>query len=62
MKKEKEEVEIFEKTKEVVPAPVFVDHLKELEASKEEREDNGGREEESGAEDKIDLLRFVIFS
>lgn len=56
MKKEKEEVEIFEKTKETVPDPVFEDQMKESEPSKQEGEDNGGREEESGAEDKLDLL------
>ncbi|XP_016099026.1 uncharacterized protein [Sinocyclocheilus grahami] len=55
-KKDKEEVDIFEKTKEEeLPTPVFLDHVKESEPSKEEREDNGGREEESGAEDKTDL-------
>ncbi|KTG39087.1 hypothetical protein cypCar_00011681 [Cyprinus carpio] len=56
MKKDKEEVDIFEKMKEEeLPTPVFVDLVKESEPSKEEREDNGGREEESGAEDKTDL-------
>ncbi|RXN04475.1 serine arginine repetitive matrix 1-like isoform X2 [Labeo rohita] len=56
IKKDKEEADIFEKTKEdALPNPVFVDHVKESEPSKEEREDNGGREEESGAEDKTDL-------
>ncbi|KAL1282115.1 hypothetical protein QQF64_000918 [Cirrhinus molitorella] len=56
IKKDKEEVNIFEKAKEEeLPTPVFVDHVKDSEPSKEEREDNGGREEESGAEDKTDL-------
>ncbi|XP_067260572.1 uncharacterized protein si:dkey-117m1.4 isoform X2 [Chanodichthys erythropterus] len=55
IKKEKEEVDVFEKTKEVVPISVFAEHVKLAESSKEEREDSGGREEESGAEDKTDL-------
>ncbi|XP_026106428.1 uncharacterized protein LOC113078289 [Carassius auratus] len=55
-KKDKEEVDIFEKTKEEeLPTPVSLDHVKQSESPKEEREDNGGREEESGAEDKTDL-------
>lgn len=63
IKKDKEEADIFEKTKEdALPNPVFVDHVKESEPSKEEREDNGGREEESGAEDKTDLSRLDIFN
>ncbi len=45
---------------EELPTPVFVDLVKESEPSKEEREDNGGREEESGAEDKTDLSRLDI--
>lgn len=53
IKKEKEEV---------VPISVFAEHVKESESLKEERDDNGGREEESGAEDKNDLLRSDIFN
>lgn len=62
IKKEKEEVDVFEKTKEVVPISVFAEHVKLAESSKEEREDNGGREEESGAEDKTDLSRSDILN
>lgn len=61
MKKDKEEVDIFEKVKEEeLPTPVFVDLVKESEPLKEERDNNGGREEESGAEDKTDLSRLDI--
>ncbi|XP_051561479.1 serine/arginine repetitive matrix protein 1-like [Myxocyprinus asiaticus] len=58
VKKEKEVGDVFEKTKEEkVPTPVFVEQVNEAESEqlKEEREDNGGREEESGMEDKTDL-------
>lgn len=62
IKKENEEIDIFVKTKEVVPTSVFVEHVKESGSSKEAREDNGGRDEESGAEDKTDLSRSDIFN
>ncbi|XP_051558850.1 uncharacterized protein LOC127443882 [Myxocyprinus asiaticus] len=57
VKKEKEVVDIFENMKEEVPTPVFVEQVKEPESEqlKEEGEENGGREEESGAEDNTDL-------
>ncbi|KAK1791695.1 hypothetical protein P4O66_013179 [Electrophorus voltai] len=58
VKKEKEEIEVVEKTKEEeVPVAVFVEPVKEAgpEHPKAEEEEIAVREDDSGAEDKSDL-------
>nr|XP_055060993.1 uncharacterized protein si:dkey-117m1.4 [Misgurnus anguillicaudatus] len=57
IKKEKEDVNVCEKTKEdkVNPAFVVQEKKSEQKCEKEEREENGDKDDESGAEDKNDL-------
>lgn len=64
IKKEKEDVSVFDKIKEDKVNPVFVEQEKssELKCEKEEREENGERDDESGAEDKNDLSRSAIYN
>lgn len=65
IKKEKEDVKVSAKTKATeVPTLALVEQVKEVKSKplKEEREENEEIDDESGAEDKNDLLRSVIYN